>query len=49
MCIETTKVRLFKSVKNVQIKHKKYGKGGHRNLSDHFETMSFQRLFSTIK
>ena len=23
--------------KNVQIMHKKYGKGGHRNLFDHFE------------
>ena len=34
MCVETTKVCLFKCVKkNVQIKHKKYGKGGHRNLA----------------
>ena len=28
------------SEKNVQIKHKKYGKGRHRNLSDHFEADS---------
>ena len=37
MCVEFTKVHLFKSVKNVQMKPKKYGKGGHRNLSDRFE------------
>ena len=32
-------IRLNYEIMNMKkkIKHKKYGKGGHRNLSDHFE------------
>ena len=38
MCVETIKDQKFKDMKNVQIEYKKYDKGGHRNLSDHFES-----------
>ena len=38
MCVKTTKVRRFMNMKKtVQIEHKKYGKGGHRNLLDHLK------------